>query len=522
MAVLKDALAAQLRTLLGNLREPIELAASLDDSPKSVELKSLLDEIAQMHDLVTVTEEPNERTPSFAIRRTGTDVQVRFAGIPLGHEFSSLVLALLQVGGHPPKLTDAQVAAIKALPTEREFTTYMSLTCTNCPDVVQAFNTISVINPKIRHTAVEGGAFQDEVTERGVMSVPATYENGELFTSGRASIDDIVSLLDEAAAEREAAALSAEAPFDVLVVGGGPAASTASIYAARKELRTGMLCDRRGGQVLDTMTIENHISQKQTTGPKLAEDLTAHIAEYGVDVFTPQRAAKLVPAAAEGGLHTIETETGGTLKARTVVLATGASWRLMNVPGEAEYRNRGVSFCPHCDGPLFKGKRVAVVGGGNSGIEAAIDLAGVVEHVTVVEFLEELKADAVLVTKLRSLPNVDVITNAATTEVVGDGSKVTGLKYSDRATNEIHEVSLDGVFVQIGLVPATRWLDGAVEVNGRGEILTDERGATNVPGVYAAGDCTDSPYKQIVIAYGSGATAALGAFDYLIRTPAAE
>ncbi len=522
MAVLKDSLATQLRGLLANLREPIELAASLDDSAKSTELKGLLGEIAEMSDLITVTEESNERTPSFAIRRTGTDVQVRFAGVPLGHEFSSLVLALLQVSGHPPKLSDAQIEAIKALPSEREFVTYMSLTCTNCPDVVQAFNTISIVNPKIRHTAVEGGAFQDEVNDRGVMSVPATYENGELFTSGRASIDDVIAMLDDAASEREAAALSEEDPFDVLVIGGGPAASTASIYAARKELRTGMLCDRRGGQVLDTMTIENHISQKQTTGPKLAEDLTSHIGEYNVNVFTPQRAAQLIPAAAEGGLHTVETETGGSLKARTLVLATGAAWRLMNVPGEAEYRNKGVSFCPHCDGPLFKGKRVAVVGGGNSGIEAAIDLAGVVEHVTVLEFLDELKADAVLVSKLRSLPNVDVIVNAATTEVVGDGAKVTGLKYSDRTTSEIHEVALDGVFVQIGLVPSTQWLDGVVERNGRGEIITDDRGATNVPGIYAAGDCTDAPYKQIVIAYGSGATAALGAFDYLIRTPAAE
>lgn len=517
MPVLNETLTAQLSQLLGNVKEPIELAASLDDSAKSVQTRDLLNEIAALSDKVSVTEEANERVPSFAIRRVGTDVSVRFAGLPLGHEFTSLVLALLQVGGHPPKLTDDQIAAIKNISEPREFVTYMSLTCTNCPDVVQALNTISILNPLIRHTTVEGGAFQGEIDAKGVMAVPATYEGDELISSGRAGIDDFIAKLDSGAAARGAAELTAADPFDVLIVGGGPAASAAAIYAARKGIRTGMICDRRGGQVLDTMSIENHISVQYTEGPRLAEDLKAHVDQYGVEVFTPQLAAQLKPAASAGDLHEVVTESGGIARAKSVILATGASWRLMGVPGENEYRNKGVSFCPHCDGPLFKGKRIAVVGGGNSGIEAAIDLAGVVEHVTVLEFMDGLKADQVLVNKLNSLPNTDVITSARTTEVVGDGDKVTGLTYEDRTSGEIKNVAVDGVFVQIGLMPNTGWLSESIELSDRGEISIDERGNTSVPGVFAAGDCTTVPYKQIVIAYGAGSTAALSAFDYLIR-----
>ncbi len=517
MPVLDQNLTGQLRQLLGNVQQPIELVASLDDTPKSSEMKNLLSEIAALSDKVSVSEETNERTPSFAIRRTGTDVEVRFAGLPLGHEFTSLVLALLQVGGHPPKLTDEQIDAIRSIEGEREFVTYMSLSCTNCPDVVQALNTISILNPRIRHTSVEGGTFQDEVERRNIMAVPATYEGDELISSGRATVDDFIALLDTNAEKRAAEQLNETDPFDVLIVGGGPAASAAAIYAARKGIRTGMLTDRRGGQVLDTMSIENHISQTYTEGPRLAEDLKAHIAEYDVEVFSPQLAETLTPARETGELHTITTRSGGTLKSKTIILSTGASWRLMGVPGENEYRNKGVSFCPHCDGPLFKGKRIAVVGGGNSGIEAAIDLAGVVEHVTVVEFMDTLKADAVLVQKLKSLPNTAVITSARTTEVLGDGNQVTGLTYEDRETGETHQLDINGVFVQIGLMPNTGWLDGTVELSERREIVIDDRGQTDVPGIFAAGDCTTVPYKQIVIAYGAGATAALSAFDYLIR-----
>ncbi|OKL54559.1 alkyl hydroperoxide reductase subunit F [Bowdeniella nasicola] len=518
MPVLNDALTAQLKQLLTNVSQPIELLASLDDSPKSAQTRELLTEIAALSDKVSVGELADPRTPSFLIRRVGTDIGVRFAGLPLGHEFTSLVLALLQVGGHPPKLDDKQVAAIQAITQPREFVTYMSLTCTNCPDVVQALNAISVLNPKIRHTTVEGGTFQDEIDAKGVMAVPATYEGDELISSGRAGVDDFIALLDTGAEARAAAEMSEAEPYDVLIVGGGPAASAAAIYAARKGIRTGMVTDRRGGQVLDTMSIENHVSVTYTEGPRLAEDLKAHVDQYGVDVYTPQLADALIPAGAPGELHEISTTSGGRLRAKAIILATGASWRLMGVPGENEYRNKGVSFCPHCDGPLFKGKRIAVVGGGNSGIEAAIDLAGVTAHVTVLEFMDELKADQVLIDKLHSLPNTTVITGARTTEVRGDGDKVTGLSYEDRASGEIRGLDVDGVFVQIGLMPNTAWLTDTVTLSDRGEIVIDERGHTNVPGVFAAGDCTTVPYKQIVIAYGAGSTAALAAFDHLIRS----
>lgn len=522
MPVLDANLTAQLSQLMGNITQPVELAASLDDTPRSAQTRELLDEIAALSDQVTVVEEANERTPSFAIRRAGTDVHVRFAGVPLGHEFTSLVLALLQVGGHPAKLSDAQVEAIKAVPGEHEFTTYMSLTCVNCPEVVQSLNAISIINPRIRHTAVEGGAFQHEIDEHRVMAVPTVFKDGAEFGSGRMGVDEILAKLDTGAAERVAAALSESEPYEVLVVGGGPAGAAASIYTARKGIRTGLLVERIGGQVNDTMAIENLIGTPHTEGPRLAAALGEHIRAYDIDVIAPQVAASLKPAG-EDGLHEVTTVSGATLRAKTVVIATGASWRLMGVPGENEYRNKGVTFCPHCDGPLFKGKRIAVIGGGNSGVEAAIDLAGIVGHVTVVEFLDEMRADAVLQRKLLSLPNVDVILGAQTTEVVGDGAAVTGLDYKVRATDEARHLDLDGVFVQIGLVPATAWLkDSGVELTPRGEVVVDERGATNVPGIFAAGDCTDVPYKQIVVANGAGATAALSAFDHLIRTSAPQ
>ncbi|MGL5406032.1 MAG: alkyl hydroperoxide reductase subunit F [Propionibacteriaceae bacterium] len=518
MSVLDANLTNQLTQLLGNLKQPIELAASLDDSPKSVQTRDLLNEIAALSDLVTVTEEANPRTPSFAIRRTGTDIQVRFAGVPLGHEFTSLVLALLHVGGHPTKLSDAQIEAIKAIPGDHDFTTYMSLTCINCPEVVQSFNMMSVINPRIKHTAVEGGAFQSEIDDHNILAVPTVLKDGVEFGSGRMGVDDIIAKLDSGAAERTAAALSQTAPYEVLVVGGGPAGAAASVYTARKGIRTGLLVERLGGQVNDTMSIENLIGTPKTDGPTLAGKLAEHIHDYDIDVISPQTAGALAVAGADG-YHEITTVSGATLKARTIILSTGASWRLMGVPGEDEYRNKGVTFCPHCDGPLFKGKSIAVIGGGNSGVEAAIDLAGVVGHVTVVEFLDEMRADKVLQDKLRSLPNVDVILGAQTTAVVGDGSKVTGLDYKIRATDEARHLDLEGVFVQIGLVPNTAWLkDSGVELSPRGEIVIDERGATNIPGIFAAGDCTTVPYKQIVISLGAGATAALGAFDHLIRT----
>jgi alkyl hydroperoxide reductase subunit F len=522
--MLDTKLTEQLKAHLANITEPIELVASLDESPKSDELRRLLEQVASLSELITYRRaDEDERRPSFAIRRTDTDTEVRFAGIPLGHELTSLVLALLQVGGHPSTADPALLDAVRGLEGDLAFETYFSLSCQNCPDVVQALNLMSIVNPRITHVAIDGALFQDEVEARQVLSVPSVFLNGEPFDQGRMSLEQIVAKLDTGATARATEEIDAKEPFDVLVVGGGPAGAAAAVYAARKGIRTAVTSERFGGQVLDTMSIENFVSVPATDGPKMAAALEQHVKEYDVDVMDLQRARRLVPASEPGGLIEVELESGATLRSRSVVLSTGARWRTMGVPGEEEHRNKGVTFCPHCDGPLFAGKRIAVIGGGNSGVEAAIDLAGIVEHVTVLEFDGTLRADEVLQRKLRSLPNVDVVTSALTTEVVGAG-QVDGLLYTDRTTGEGHRLDVEGIFVQIGLLPNTEWLEGTLELSDRGEIVIDDRGRTSVPGVFAAGDCTTVPFKQIVIAMGAGSTAALSAFDHLIRTsaPAAE
>jgi alkyl hydroperoxide reductase subunit F len=437
----------------------------------------------------------------------------------LGHEFTSLVLALLQVGGHPPKVDPEVIEQVRSLEGDYRFETFMSLSCHSCPDTVQALNLMSVLNPRIRHLAIDGSLFQDEVTTRQVMSVPTVFLNGEPFDQGRMSIEQIAARLDANADRRAAEKLDAKPAFDVLVVGGGPAGAAAAIYAARKGIRTGVVAERFGGQVLDTLSIENLISVVHTEGPQLASALEQHVQEYDVDVINRQRAERLIPTQEPGGLIEVRLAGGASLKSKTVILSTGARWRDMNVPGEREYRNKGVTYCPHCDGPLFKGKRVAVIGGGNSGVEAAIDLAGIVEHVTLLEFDSQLRADEVLQRKLRSLANVHVIVNAQTTEVVGDGQKVVGLAYTDRSSGAVHRIGLDGVFVQIGLLPNADWLRDTLRLSRRGEIEVDALGRTSVPGVFAAGDATTTPFKQIVIAIGEGAKASLSAFEYLIRQP---
>jgi alkyl hydroperoxide reductase subunit F len=516
--MLDDALKAQLQQYLGMLRQPIRLIASLDDSETGKDMGELLHTIAGLSDKVSLDTSGNDaRKPSFVVAREGETQGVRFAGLPLGHEFTSLVLALLWTGGHPPKVEQDVIDSIKALDGDFNFEVYMSLTCHNCPDVVQALSLMAIVNPKVKTVVIEGGAFQKEVEERQIMAVPMVFLNGQVFGSGRMSAEEIVAKLDTGAAARDAAKLSEKAPYDVLIVGGGPAGAAAAVYAARKGIRVGVAAERFGGQVNDTMAIENYISVLETNGPKLAAELEAQVRHYDVDIMNLQRASQIVPATDKGGLTEVRLENGGVLKAKSVILSTGARWRNVNVPGEAEYKNKGVAYCPHCDGPLFKGKRVAVIGGGNSGVEAAIDLAGIVEHVTLVEFADALKADAVLVNKLKSLPNVTIHTNAQTTEITGDGSKVDGLSYKDRATDAVHHVALEGVFVQIGLVPNTEFLKGTVELSKFGEIVVDAKGHTNVPGVFAAGDCTTVPYKQIIIAAGEGSKAALSAFDYLIR-----
>jgi alkyl hydroperoxide reductase subunit F len=521
--MLEDSLKAQLKGYLVNIRQPVALVASLDDGAKSKEMLALLQDVIAQTDKVTLsTDGDDARKPSFAINRAGTDIGVRFAGLPMGHEFTSLVLALLWVGGHPPKVEPEVIEQVKALEGDYLFETYFSLSCQNCPDVVQALNLMSIVNPRIKHVAIDGALFQAEVDARKIMAVPTVMLNGEPFAQGRMTLEQILAKLDTGAAVRDAAKIAAKDAFDVLVVGGGPAGAAAAIYAARKGISTGVAAERFGGQVLDTMGIENFISIQHTEGPHLATALEQHVKAYGVDIMNLQRAEALIPATTPGGLIEIKLASGASLKARSVILSTGARWRQMNVPGEDTYRNRGVAYCPHCDGPLYKGKRVAVIGGGNSGVEAAIDLAGIVSAVTLIEFDSQLRADAVLQRKLASLPNVTVITSALTTEVHGDDTRVTALSYKDRNTNAVHQVPLEGIFVQIGLVPNTEWLKGSVALSPRGEIEIDARGHTSVPGVFAAGDATTVPFKQIVIAAGDGSKAALSAFDYLIRLAPTE
>ena len=518
--MLDATLTTQLQAHFTKLVHPIELVASTDDSAKSTEMIDVLDQLATLSDKITVARDgDDERRPSFVVRRTGTDVEVRFAGIPLGHELTSLVLAVLQVGGHPSTASPETLEAIRAIDVDLAFETYFSLTCQNCPDVVQALNLMAILNPRISHVAIDGAVFPEEVADRQVMAVPTVYVNGALFDQGRMSLDEIVAKVDVGAAARTAEELAAKDPFDVLIVGGGPAGTAAAIYAARKGIATGLVTERFGGQVLDTMSIENFVSVGHTEGPSLVSAMEAHVGDYDIDVMNLQRATKLVAASEPGGLHTVELASGVTLAAKTVLLTTGARWRQMGVPGENDYRNKGVTYCPHCDGPLFKAKRVAVIGGGNSGAEAAIDLAGVASHVTLIEFDAALRADAVLQRKLTSLANVDIITSARSTEVLGDGAKVTALTYTDRTDDSSHTLELDGVFVQIGLLPNTQWLEGTLELSDRGEVVIDDRGRTSLPGVFAAGDSTTVPFKQIIVAMGAGSTAALSAFDHLIRMP---
>ena len=509
----------QLKTYLQMLRHPIELVASLDHSDNANQIEGLLADIAECSDKVSVRLDGNHALrPSFGIAKAGEEARVRFAGLPMGHEFTSLLLGLLHVGGHPPKVDDKVIEQIKNLPKPAaggQFETVVSLSCHNCPDVVQAFNTIAALNPNYSHTMIDGAWFQPLVDQRKVMAVPTVFAADQSqFGSGRMLLEEILAKLDTGAQAKQAEALSQKGEFDVLIVGGGPAGAAAAIYAARKGVKTGVLTERFGGQVLDTLGIENFISVKETEGPRLVAQLEQHVKTYDVDIMNLQRAKglKTVDSRVE-----VELDNGAKLTSKTVILSTGARWRELNVPGEKEYKNKGVAYCPHCDGPLFKGKRVAVIGGGNSGVEAAIDLAGIVSHVTLIEFDTKLRADAVLQTKLNSLPNVNVVLNAQTTEVTGDGTKVNGLRLKDRTTGEINTVELEGVFVQIGLLPNTDWLKGSLELSRHGEIVVDARGQTSMEGVFAAGDCTTAPYKQIIIAMGEGANAALAAFDHLIR-----
>jgi NADH-dependent peroxiredoxin subunit F len=512
--MLDAAIKTQLAAYLEKLQQPIELVATLDDSDAARQIGALLADIAALSHKVSVRMDGiDARRPSFSVGKPGEAHRIRFAGLPMGHEFTSLVLALLQAGGHPPKVDADVIEQIKRIDGKLHFETFISLSCHNCPDVVQALNLMAVLNPNVESVMIDGALFQHEVEARGIMAVPMVFMNGEHFGQGRMTVEEIVAKVSHG----DAPPLEEKDPFDVLVVGGGPAGAAAAIYAARKGIRTGVLAERFGGQVLDTLSIENLVSVPHTEGPKLAAALEQHVKEYEVDIMKLQRAEALVPGE---DFHQLRLASGAVLKAKSVILATGARWRQMNVPGEEQYKAKGVCFCPHCDGPLFKGKRVAVIGGGNSGVEAAIDLAGIVEHVTLIEFDTRLRADAVLQAKLKSLRNAAVIVNAQTTEVTGDGQKVNGITHKDRSSGAEHHLELEGIFVQIGLLPNTDWLKGTVALSPRGEIEVDARGQTTVPGVFAAGDCTTVPYKQIIIAMGEGAKASLSAFDHLIRSSA--
>jgi NADH-dependent peroxiredoxin subunit F len=521
--MLDEATKAQLKSYLDRATTPIEIVASLDDSEASGQMQSLLKDVAESSALVTVTESraDNLRKPSFSVNRPSENTGPRFAGLPMGHEFTSLILALLQTGSYPPKVEPDVLEQIRALEGNFDFEVYVSLSCHSCPDVVQALNLMAIQNPRIRTTMIDGSLFQDEVNARQIMAVPTVYLNGTEFNQGRMSLEEILAKIDTSGVEREANKIDAKEPFDMLMVGGGPAGAAAAVYAARKGIRTGVVSENFGGQTLDTLAIENYISVKETDGPKFALALEQQVRGYDVDIMNMQRAKQIVlNTGLDKNLIEIKLESGATLKSKSVVISTGARWKNINVPGEREFKNKGVAYCPHCDGPLFKGKHVAVIGGGNSGVEAAIDLAGVVGHVTLIEYDTALRADAILVRKLHSLPNVTVVTNAQTTEITGV-EKVNALIYKDRATDKLHTVVLEGVFIQIGLVPNTDWLKGVVDLSKHGEIIVDAKGQTSVPGVFAAGDATTVPFKQIIIAAGDGAKAALGAFDHLIRTSVA-
>ncbi|WEM61402.1 alkyl hydroperoxide reductase subunit F [Streptococcus parauberis] len=501
----------QIKQYLDLLESDIVFQVNLGDDQNSKNVKEFLEEIANMSSKITIEEKSLTRQPSFKIAQLDKESGVEFAGIPLGHEFTSFVLALLQVSGRPPKIEQELANQIKAIDKELHFETYVSLSCHNCPDVVQAFNIMSVLNPKISHTMIEGGMFQDEVKERGIMAVPTVYLDNQVFSSGRTTVEQ---LLEKITGPASADNFSEKGVYDVLVIGGGPAGNSSAIYAARKGLKTGLLAETFGGQVMETVGIENMIGTLYTEGPKLMAQIEEHTKSYNVDIIKVQLATSI---AKKEDLIEVTLANGAVLQAKTAILALGAKWRNINVPCEDEFRNKRVTYCPHCDGPLFEGKDVAVIGGGNSGMEAALDLAGLCKQVTVLEFLPEVKADQVLQDRAAKTNNLTIITNAATKDIVGQ-DHVTGLNYTDRESQEEKHIDLEGVFVQIGLVPNTQWLkDSGIELTDRGEIVVDGHGSTNIPGIFAAGDCTNSIYKQIIISMGSGATAAIGAFDYLIR-----
>lgn len=514
--MLESTLIDQLRGIFAELRNDYTFDVTVaEDHPSRQQLLELLNDVVSVSNCLTLQEKQGAGL-SFDLLKNGEKTGVRFRAVPTGHEFTSLLLAVLNADGKGKNLPDEFVTKrLKSLKGDIHLSTYMSLTCTNCPDVVQTLNAMAVINPRISHEAVDGAIYKEEAEGLDLQAVPAVYADGELLHVGRGSFGELLAKLEERyGVESDQTEEIAVREYDVMVVGGGPAGTAAAVYSARKGLKVAVIAERVGGQVNETSGIENLISVPKTTGSKLADDLRNHMGEYPIDIFEHRKVENVT---VENNMKIVSTQGGEVFTAPALIIATGASWRKLNIEGESEFIGKGVAFCPHCDGPFYKGKRVAVVGGGNSGIEAAIDLAGIASHVTVFEFLDELKADKVLQEKVRSLPNVEVFLHSQTTEVVNNGEKVTGLKVKDRKSEEERIVELDGVFVQIGLAPNSEAFKNVVEVNRFGEIVIDERTRTNIPGIYAAGDVTTVPYKQIIISMGEGAKAALTAFDDRIR-----
>ena len=514
--MLENNLKQQLAQYLDMLKTEVTIGLSVSQDENSNKVREFVEEVAELSDKIKVEEKELTYTPSFEIKGDFDHGRIVFAGVPLGHEFASFALAMLQAGGIEPKVDEATKNRIESIESS-DFETIVSLSCHNCPDVVQALNIMAILNPNINHTMIEGSMYQDIVESRDVLAVPAIFKNGEFLEGGKQTMD---TLLDKIAGGKSADDFADKAAFDVLIIGGGPAAATAAVYAARKGVSTGLVASDFGGQVVETLGIENIPGFKYTEGPSFMEQMEEQVKALGVDIMTGTLAQNIKESENSSDdlrLIEVELDNGAKLEARSVIIATGARWRLLGIPGEIEFKNKGVAYCTHCDGPLFKGKKVSVIGGGNSGIEAAIDLAAMVEHVTVIEFLPELKADQVLQDKLFSLDNVEVIKNAQTTGLYGE-NKLQRLEYTDRETNEEHSLDVEGCFIQVGLVPNTDWLKKSeVDLTDRGEIIVNPDGSTSLEAVYAAGDATNSLFKQIVIAAGSGATAALGAFNYLMR-----
>lgn len=509
--MLDTALQEQLKTVFAALEHTVELAFDHSDHANQRELVAMLEGLAATSGKVKLRPSGlNSTFPTFRLEYQGKPTGIRFRGIPGGHEFTSLVLAILNTDGKGKMPDDGMRARIRSLKGPIRIQTYISLTCENCPDVVQALHQMALIHPDFHHEMIDGGYVQEEVTTLGIQGVPSVVVDSKMIHSGRIHFLDLLAKLEEVFGTKKSESTSAErhlGHFDVIVAGGGPAGVSAAIYTARKGLKTALLAERMGGQVKDTKGIENLISVIYTEGPQLAEQLHQHLAAYPVKLFDQRRIQRL------GKDKKILLEGGETISAEAVILATGAKWRELGVPGEKEYIGRGVAYCPHCDGPFYKGKKIAVIGGGNSGVEAAIDLAGIVGSVVLFEYNSELKADKVLVDKLLSLPNTSVVLNARTKELRGDGQKIVALTYEDRSTKSDLQVDIEGVFIQIGLLPNSSYARDALELTKFGEIVVDAKGRTNVPGIYAAGDVTTTPYKQIVIAMGEGAKVALAVFE---------